>query len=108
MASITVQDVINDYIELGIAKKYCYDKEKIVKGLMDILANHGLKMKISVPQSQSFKDIRYHYTNIVKQLNQNTKYNRPPANGMTDTSITIFYSKEKYSDLCIDDYEVTR
>ena len=103
MVAITVKQVVTDYVELKIAEKYHFDKNKIVKGLTEVFANHGLKIKFTIPQSKDLKNIKKHYSDIVKQINLNVKYNKAPDYDLSPD--TIFYSIEKYSNLCVVDHE---
>ena len=102
---VTVEQVLKDYKELGIAQRFRCDKERITKGMVEILANHGLKVKFTLPQSDSFKLIKQHYSDIIKQCNYNSKHQKPLHHGFENPSETVFYSKEKYSDLCEDHYQ---
>ena len=105
MAVIYVSQVVKDFVEFGIAEKYHFDGEKIVKGLTDILANYGLKIKFTVPQSSDLKAIKKHYSAIVKQILSNTRRNRPVDSDFKNPSETVFYSVKKYPHLCIVDHE---
>ena len=102
---VTVKQVVSDYKELRIAQRFHYDKQRITKGMVEILANHGLKVKFTTPQSNSFKLIKQHYSDIIKQYNWNSKHQQPIDYGLPNPSETVFYSKEKYSDLCLDDHQ---
>ena len=102
MDTITVKEVCQDYIEFNIAKKYKYDKDRKLQGLLDILANHGLKVKITNPESQDLKAIKRHYCHIVKQCNSKARNQSIKAFKNSDE---VFYSKEKYPDLCFEDHE---
>ena len=104
MDTITVNEVIQDYTEFDIAKKYRYDKDRILQGLLDIFANHGLKEKVTSPESNDLKSIKKHYGDIIKQINSNTRSHSRKS--LEKASDVIFYSKEKYPDLCIDHKEI--
>ena len=91
MEVITVADVVSDYKKFNISNRKRLDKNRILNGLCEILANRGLKLKITEPQSESFKAIKRHYCHIIKSLNP---------------SDAIFYSIEKYPDLCVVDKEM--
>ena len=99
---ITVKQVVSDYVQLRIVEKYHFDSDRIVKGLTDIFANHGLKIKFTVPQSKDLKAIKKHYSAIVKQITLNVKHSKAPDDNFEDS---VFYSFEKYSDLCVADVE---
>ena len=90
MEVITVADVVSDYKKFNISKRKRLDKNRIESGLLEILANRGLKVKITEPQSKDYKDIKRHYCHIIKSLNP---------------SDAVFYSIKKYPDLCVSDKE---
>ena len=105
MKIITVKDVISNYQALDIAKRLRCDSERLMNGMLEIFANYGLKVRITVPQSNSLKLIKKHYGKIVQQVNWNSQNGKPLDFGFTNTLETVFYSKEKYSDLCLVDNE---
>ena len=100
---ITVDEVFQDYTEFQIGKKYRYDKDRILQGLLDIFANHGLKIKVTNPESKDLKSIKKHYSDIVKLSNSNAQHQSSKGFKKNWNSDEVFYSKKKYPDLCFED-----
>ena len=101
---IKVKEVISDYKDLKISEIYRYDKDRVVKGLVHIFANHGLTLRFTVPETTNFKNVKQHYSEIVKQITWNSKHKK--AADFRLNGETIFYSPTMHSDLCIVDHEL--
>ena len=96
--TINFKEVIDDWYDLGLGKKYVHEEKRVALSLSDIFANHSLKIVQDVPDK-----LRKRYTDIVKKNKDNqSKKSRPRYFGFKDLE-KHFYSVVEFPDLCAKD-----
>ena len=104
MSVITEYQIVDNWYDLGLGKKFMTDHNRFFKCLELIFANHGLKL---LENSKSYRTVEVRYKRIVEQIGKNKK--KPSLYGKYHgfSADKTFYSTHDFPDLCAKENEDT-
>ena len=96
MTQIKEIDVVNSFYNLNISATYARDPDRIAKGLVDVLADFGLK--IVEFGSEAYRNLKRRYSRVLDQIRDNKKRSKDPHYNFD--SEKLFYCASDFPNLC--------
>ena len=103
MSAILVRDLVLDYCALNIRHLYQGEKNRVLNGLLRILANKGVEIDLSDPNlgcNKVWKKLLTRYSRIVEKIEYSLSRGREKFGQFNDDKLaSVFFSSDEFSSL---------